>query len=414
MKIGIDFGTTNSAVAVLDEAGTARILELAPGEAVQRSVIHADPDGNVRFGNEAMRAYQASDLQGRFLRSLKAFLSHDVPKTTLGRQRLSYTEVVGAYVSFLVRETERVTGEKVTGAVVGRPVRFHDDPKRNDLAEGRLLEALEIAGIRDPHMQMEPVAAARRYEAGLSQDRTVLIGDFGGGTADFAVLKVGPSRRVREDRAEDVLAVTGVAKAGDALDGRFMDAFLMPWFGRGAVFRRPYTDEPEDWDHHLFHQILELYYLHQLRDSELERSLKQIQRRMDDPQVVRRLLHLVFDDLGYPMAWAIEGTKRALSSEEHALFRFEEFPFASLAIEQPVSRGAFAEASSGILAAYREAVSEALDTAGVRADEVDEAFLTGGTSQLPFVRQLFVDLLGPGKVSEANAFTSVCEGLALS
>lgn len=414
MKIGIDFGTTNSAVAVADASGTARILELRPGERVQRSAIHADPEGNVRFGNDALRSYQASDLQGRFFRSMKAFLSHDVPRTALGRKRMTYTEVIAAYLRFLVRETERVTGQRVTGAVVGRPVQFHDDPARNARAEGRLAEALEIAGIRDPQMQLEPVAAARRYEAGLTRDRTVLIGDFGGGTADFAVLRVGPSRRIRADRSEDVLATTGVARAGDALDARFMDAFLLPWFGKGSTYRRRYTGEQAEWTHPLLRQIRDLYYLHQLRDPEQERVLEEVQRRMDDPDVLRRLLHLVYDDLGYPMAWAIEGTKRELSASERAVFRFTEFPFRSLDIEQPVSLSGFADASARILSAYERAVHEALDQAGVGLGDVDEAFLTGGTSQLPFVRGLFEEMLGGDKLSEADAFTSVCEGLALS
>ncbi|MCB9683663.1 MAG: Hsp70 family protein [Alphaproteobacteria bacterium] len=413
MRIGIDFGTTNSAVAVLGPGGP-RLLELAPGERTQRTVIHASTEGEITFGNAAFRAYVEQDLSGRFLRSIKAFLSQDVPKTTLGRRRYAFTELISAYLRFLITGAERVTGESVTHVVVGRPVSFSNDVERDELALTRLQQAIADAGVGSVGLQLEPVAAAYRYELGLDRERIVLVGDFGGGTSDFAILRCGPERTASRDRLDDVLGTSGVAQAGDVLDGRFMDTFLMDAFGRGSTWVRPYRTEPEPWDHPVQRQIQRLYYLHLLRSRELQEGLDRLEPRMTDPTVVRRLRRLIFDDLGYPMAWAIEAAKRAFADGPAVTFRFDEFYSEALDLRRDVDLGTYEEGCAAVLDAYRGAIDEVLVRAGLTADDVDDVFLTGGTSQLPFVRGLFAERFGPGRLRSADAFTSVCEGLAVA
>ncbi|MEQ1568589.1 MAG: Hsp70 family protein [Myxococcota bacterium] len=411
MRIGIDFGTTNSAVAVRQPDGRPRIVELFPGERVQRTVIHASLDGPIRFGNAAFRAYVEEDLTGRFLRSLKAFLPADVPRTSLGGRRYEFSELIAAYLGFLIERTEEVLGDKVTEVVIGRPVVFHADPEKNALAERRLAGAARDAGIGAFGFQLEPVAAAHLYELGLDGPRTVLVGDFGGGTSDFAVFRAGPDRVAVRDRRPDVLATTGVAQAGDALDAEFMNLFLVESFGRDAWMRQPYTDALVQWEHPIHRQILKLYSLHLVRSPELQRGLERIEPRMVDPVVVRRLRKLVFDDLGYPMAWAIERTKRELSAAEVAPFTFDEFHNPALNLSRDVRRADYAAGCADLLRSYSAAIDRAIALADT---PIDDVFLTGGTSQLPFVRDLFVERFGADRIRGADAFTSVCEGLALS
>ena len=135
---------------------------------------------------------------------------------------------------------------------------------------------------------------------------------------------------------------------------------------------------------------------------------------MSDWTVIRRLQRLIFDDLGYPMAWAIERTKRAFSEQPTATFTFDEFYSDSLDICVNVERTAFAAHSEAILTSYREAVNLALERAGLKDRAINVVFLTGGTSQLPFIRHLFTARFGEEKLRSADSFTSVCEGLALS
>lgn len=412
MKLGIDFGTTNSAVAVRGPDGRARTLELLPGERTQRTVIHGSPDGVVTFGNAAFRAYLEHDLEGRFLRSIKAFLPQDVPKTSLCGRMLSFPELITAYLVFLRERVEAVLDEEVTEVTVGRPVRFHADPAKDQAAVERLTAAVEAAGIRDWHLQLEPVAAAHRYEQELDRERIVLVGDFGGGTSDFAILRVGPDRT--GDRLDDVLATSGVARAGDAIDGRFFDTFLLDHFGRGHRITPRYATASEPWDHPILRDIQRLYYLHLLRSDDLAHRLDYVERYLDDPVPIRRLRRLVFDDLGYPMAWSIEGTKRALSEAERADFRFDEFYHPALDLAFAVDRATFAAGCEALMTDYDGAIDEALGLAGLDDDGIDDVFLTGGTAQLPFLRDRFADRFGRDRLRSADAFTSVCEGLALS
>jgi hypothetical chaperone protein len=415
MRIGIDFGTTNSAVAVAHGDGTASLLELFPGEPLQRTVLHCDPSGVIRYGNAGFRQYVEEDLDGRLLRSLKAFLSADVPKTQLGGRLRTFDELIVLYLRFLIRRTEEVTGETVDDVVVGRPVHFNVDRSRDERARERLERAIQDAGITRYRLQLEPVAAALTYERTLTRQRNILVGDFGGGTADFAILRVGPERFGRTDRTGDVLATSGVAQAGDALDGRFMDVFLLDWFGRGAHYHEPYDKETwHPWNHPIQRRIQRLYYLHLLRDPALERRLEAVMPRMDDRHVVRRILRLVFDDLGYPMAWAIEQAKRRLSEEPTTLFRFDDFHSPTLDFATTVDRERFAAGSDAILEAYGDAVDEALASAGLDDTAIDDVFLTGGTSHLPFVRDLFARRFGHDRLRSGENMTSVALGLALT
>ncbi len=414
MKLGIDFGTTNSAVARLAPDGRPEIVELFPGERTQRTVIHASTEGQVTLGNRAFEAYLEADLTGRFLRSLKAFLPHDVPRTQFAGRQHSFPDLVAAYLRFLVDRAELVLGSPMTELVIGRPVAFHSDPDRNSAALSRLQQAIATAGIRNYRLQLEPVAAAWLHELSLTRERLLLVGDFGGGTADFAVLRAGPLRAGRPDRMGDVLGTAGVAEAGDALDGRFLDTFLMGAFGRGATWRPPDSVEPRLWYHPIQHQIQRLYYLHQLRTNDLRDSLWHVEPMMSDPAVVRRVRRLVFDDLGYPMAWAIEATKRELGAVPATTFHFREFFSDALNLEVPVERSAYAEGCQALLGQYDEAIGLCLGRAGLQAADIDDVFLTGGTSQLPFVRDLFTARFGVDKLRGGDSFTSVCEGLALS
>jgi hypothetical chaperone protein len=314
---------------------------------------------------------------------------------------------------FLIDGAERILDARVTDVVVGRPVRFHADPARDARAGDRLRQALDNAELNGCKLQLEPVAAAHSYERGLDSDRTVLVGDFGGGTADFAVLKVGPGR-VGGDRLKDVLGTAGVAQAGDVLDGRFMETYLMPYFGRGTPLIPKYSTAEEPWQHPVHRKIQRLYDLHRLRTDDLQRRLEALEPRMVDTRPIRRLRRLVFDDLGYPLAWAIEHSKRTLSDTSHTTFAFGDFFIEELDIHHPVDVDSFAEGCQEQLSAYRKATLDAVRTAGLTPDRVDDIFLTGGTSQLPFIRGLYADLFGAERIATADAFTSVCAGLALS
>ena len=198
------------------------------------------------------------------------------------------------------------------------------------------------------------------------------------------------------------------------MDGRFVDHFVrdhlgegVPWLPRLATVRQPF-------EHPVYTKLARLYDIHRLRDPELDRYLGWVEGRMDDATGIKRLRRLVFDDLGYPMAGAIERAKIDLCADPVATFHFEEFYRADLDLQFPVTREALADAVSDLLSAYDVAIDEVLKRSQLRDDDVDEVFLTGGTSQLPFLQQRFADRFGADSLRGSDVFTSVCEGLALS
>jgi hypothetical chaperone protein len=413
LRLGIDFGTTNSAVAVR-RGNRAELVPLSADEFTQRTVIHCPIEGGPLFGNEAFKSYIDQDLTGRFLRSLKSFLSQDVPPTTIDGKRYEFVDLIARYITFLIERSVAVLGEKPDEIVMGRPVNFASNQVDSDKAERTLAEALRRAGVTNYRFQLEPVAAAHKYESTASNEHLVLVGDFGGGTSDFAILRVGPERRQLNDRTPDILAVDGVAKAGDHIDGHFMDCFLLEAFGKNAPFRKRYTNEIDLWKSPVHQQIKRLFKLHRMRAEPLDRGLKFMQTRLVNPVFAERLHRLIFDDLGYPLAWQIEESKKALSASPSTTFQFHEFYSDRLNFETTVGLTEFADSCAATVHEYDAAVSRTLAMAGVQESDIDSVFLTGGTSQLPFLRASFAVRFGEEKISSSDALTSVCIGLALS
>ena len=145
-------------------------------------------------------------------------------------------QLIGILLGRLREEAEAALGEPVTAAVVGRPVRFVGaaDAEDEALALTRLRAALTNAGFRSVRFEYEPIGAARHYERGLERDELLLIGDFGGGTSDFSLLRVGPV--ARGGGAGSILGNAGVDVAGDAFDGKIVRHCVAPLLGRGAEF----------------------------------------------------------------------------------------------------------------------------------------------------------------------------------
>src|SRR4029077_18740350 len=130
----------------------------------------------------------------------------------------------------LRKHAEKQFETPIRRAVVGRPVRFvgaatEDD---DDFAVMRLREAFKIAGFEHVDFELEPVAAAYSYESTLDHDELILIGDFGGGTSDFSLLRVGPGARKRINGKRELLGYSGVGLAGDAFDARIVRKLVSP------------------------------------------------------------------------------------------------------------------------------------------------------------------------------------------
>jgi hypothetical chaperone protein len=419
--IGLDFGTTNSAVAWAAPERAPVLARFASRDgplATFRSVLYFDrEDGSgpvsSHAGPAAIERYLDSEEKaGRLIQSLKSFLASRLFRSTaiFGRSyRLE--DLITMLLRALREEAEAELGVAVEHAVVGRPVHFVRAGGEDDetLALARLGAALRSASFREVRFEYEPVGAAYHFESTLDRDALILIGDFGGGTSDFSLLRVGPSRRGAKRRADGILGHAGVGVAGDAFDGKLVRSLVAPHLGRGAEFRSTFGRvlPVPAW---IYTQLERWHHVSFLKSRKTLQILLDLRRETLEPEKLANLLHLVQRDLGFLLFRAVEETKRALSEQEVTLFRFEH---EDLVIEEEVTRGRFEGWIAEELASLANAVDELMARTEIEPARVEHVFLTGGSSFVPAVRRIFEERFGTEKLRFGGEFTSVASGLAL-
>ena len=232
--LGIDFGTSNSAMAWADARGTARLIPLE-GTAVSMptAVFYNSEDSSTHFGRDAVAQYLAG-TEGRLMRSLKSLLGSPLllETTVVNHQQISFLEIVATFLAEMRERAAQSLGVAPTKVVMGRPVHFVDDDLERDAqAQEALLQAAQAVGFRQVSFQLEPIAAALDYERRLDSERVVLVVDLGGGTSDFTVVRLGPQRMKLANRAGDVLATAGVHIGGTDFDHKLSLEQVMPLLG---------------------------------------------------------------------------------------------------------------------------------------------------------------------------------------
>jgi hypothetical chaperone protein len=420
---GIDFGTTNSAIALAEGDGPARLARFARGggktTATFRSVVYfersrAGKAPRELAGPRAIARYLAVDEPGRLVQSLKSFLAaRDFAATRIFEREYRLEALIAVLLRELLAEAERELGPVRAPVVVGRPVRFVSAraPEDEELALARLRAAFATAGLPEIVFEYEPVAAAYHYERELDRDELILIGDFGGGTSDFSLLRVGPAaRRARaSDPARGVLGNAGVPVAGDVFDGRIVNAAVAPALGLGSEFRSIFgTVLPVPrW---IYGHLERWHHLSFLRTPRTLQLLFDLQRDALEPARLDALLHVVRADLGFPLHRSVERAKLALSREEVARLRFAHDP---VKIDAALARSDFEHWIAPELEAIGHCVDGLLAEAAVAPAHVDRVFLTGGSSLVPAVRALFASRFGAERVRSGDELVSVASGLAL-
>lgn len=419
--IGVDFGTTNSSVARATSSGK---IELAPfsfkGDLTHayRSLLYFEQVREhgvnaVRSwtGPEGIERYLAADSKGRLIQSLKSFLSsRTLQKTDVYGRRDTLEGLIARILKDLREKAESHFGTKITNAVVGRPVRFvgAEREEDNDYAEARLRQAFHIAGYQSVEFELEPVAAARYYESTLDHDELILIGDFGGGTSDFSLIQVGPTIRGRGRRPSDLRGSAGVGIAGDAFDAKIVRHLVAPALGAGSQMRSMHKILPVPaW---IYAKLEHWHHLSLLKSRDVINLLRSVHVDALEPDKIAALLHLIREDLGYQLHQSVQAVKCDLSNNHVSRFRFFD---GSLDLEVLVDRTSFEDWISEELQQIETCVDSVLSSTGVRPQDVDTVFLTGGTSFVPAVKKIFETRFGASRIRVGNQFTSVACGLAV-
>ncbi len=409
----IDFGTSNSAVAACLEDGQVQVARFASHEGekayIPTLLFYQRGQKQLYTGFSAIENYLESGMDGRLIQSIKAFLpSKSFKGTTINNRLLSIEQLIAAYLRQLMGNAEKALGQKLEGPVIlGRPARFSTDPELEALAHQRLLDAAELAGLKDIQFLIEPVAAALSYEASLASDHRVLVADLGGGTSDFTVMQVGPSFKRQVDRQKTILGSGGLSVAGDAFDAEIVRHKLFPLLGHGSTYQT--LTGPAQLPKWFYSKLLKWNQVSLLKDRKTMEFLERAQKGNSSPEGMAALLQIVSEDLGYVMYQAVEGAKRAVGEQEVVPIENETF---ALPIKTTMNRSEFVTATANCVEQISATASEVLKQAQTQPSEIDAVFMTGGTSLVKEVRGWFAGTFGGEKLMDRSTFTSVVDGLA--
>ena len=400
--IGIDFGTTNSAVGLCGSGDEAELLSLG-GQPTCRTVLYFDPDGQLHAGAAAIARYLEREGEGRLVQSIKSHLaSRTFARTRIGNRAWTLEELVAAFLRALRGAANANLGAR---AVIGRPVRYWgaagDDDDRRALA--RMTRAAQLAGFTEIEFVYEPVAAAREYARRVTERQRVLIADFGGGTSDFSILEIEPGRPPR------VLASAGVGIGGDSFDARIIDQAIAPMVGKSSTYRDAFGAETPvpAW---LFSRLRRWHLLSFLKERKTMHLLETIAGGADDPAPIERLIAIVSDDLGLALHQAVERLKIGLGEREHEALRFERPP---VSLGRVIARAAFDDWIGRELERLAATIDAALERAGISGGAIDCVFATGGSSLVPAISRLLGARFPGARLVGGAELTSVASGLAL-
>src|ERR1700677_5157784 len=419
--IGIDFGTTNSSIACVDGSGQVQLAKfpyLGSLTDSYRSLLYLqqvkEGGGNILkswTGPEGIEHYLSAEATGRLIQSLKTYLtSRTLQGTEVFGRRYTLEDLIGRILRDLRERAEHQFGNKISSAVVGRPVHFAGAEKEEDdrYAEARLKSAMELAGFESVEFEMEPVAAAHYYESLLDHDELILIGDFGGGTSDFSLIHVGPTVRRRGSASEAIVGNAGLGIAGDAFDAKIIRNLVSPALGAGSQLRS--LDKILTVPNWVYIRLERWHHLSLLRAKDVLDMLTGVRAQSLEPEKIGALIHFIKWDLGFHLHRAVQKVKCDLSNNSVTQFRFSD-GFVDLV--EDVERTSFEAWISEELEQIADCVDSLLSCAGVLPKDVDMVFLTGGSSFVPALRGIFETRFGEARIRGGNEFTSVASGLAL-
>ncbi|MFT3913597.1 MAG: Hsp70 family protein [Anaeromyxobacteraceae bacterium] len=406
----VDFGTSNSLLAAASAERTFPPVPLDPDASdptVLRSILCFPDEGGAFVGAAALAAYVEHGGEARLLRSVKHHLGSKNFRGTVVRGRMVSAEDLVAHLLRTMRErADRHLGVEVRRALLGRPVHFQGED--DAFAEGRLRRAAEAAGFEEVRFLPEPVAAARAFGAATAREELALVGDFGGGTSDFTVLRLAPG----DAAGGEVLAVGGVGIAGDALDASIMRERVSRHFGAEVQYRVPFGKNVLTMPSGVMSHLLSPAHLSMLQRRDVASFLDDVRRwslGADDQRRMDQLRVLVEDTQGFALFEAIEQAKRAVSEAEKTVVRFE---YADIDVREPLTRRAFEQGSQREVDAILACLDATLADAGVAPGDVTVVCCTGGTARVPRIAAELRRRLPAARIEQFKGFHAVVEGLA--
>ena len=406
---GLDFGTSNTTLAVARGNEAARLLALEDGKPTIPSVIFFDFEKNREvFGRAAIADYIAGN-DGRMMRSLKSILGSTLAeeKVRIQKRTLSYLQIIGTFVAATKHRAEADIGEEFDSVVVGRPVHYvDDDPLADAKAQQQMDATVRAKGFKHIAFQFEPIAAALDYEQQVTREEIGLVVDLGGGTSDFSIVRVSPQRARAADRQSDILSTAGVHVGGTDFDRHLSLKAVMPELG----YQTPTADGKRPLPSGPYVDLATWHRINQLYDQAMLRQLRQTEKEARDPERVEKMISIVAHREGHRLAGDVEDAKIALTDADKAELAFNG---EEVALHPVITRAKFETAIGRDMDRIHDKLREVVAIAGLTADRIDTMILTGGSTRIPAIRTRLHAHFPKARFVDTDAFGSVGLGLAL-
>jgi hypothetical chaperone protein len=407
VSCGIDFGTSNSSVAVAGN-GSVELVLIEEGSATIPSAIFFPADHTpAHFGRDAVRNF-LSRREGRLMRSLKRVLGTSVMKhgTMVNGKVLRFERIISSFLNHLRTTTNTFVGQEIENVVMGRPVHFVDnDNSADSRAEDELRRIAMMTGFKNVHFQFEPIAAAFAHEINVSGEKLAVIADIGGGTSDFTVIRISSAYVNKADRTSDILANTGVRVGGNDFDKELSLAVVFPELGYASTYGAKRLEVPLKY----YHDLAEWSKVNFLYTPKVTVHVRELLHESHDKPRFSRLLKILEQESGHAVLAAAEDTKLSLTTEP---VYNAQFPFLEPGFSIPVSREKFEESIHNEITSIETSILECVRNAGVTTPDIQLVILTGGSTEVPIVQSSLRRIFPNATVSDQNKLSSVGLGLA--
>ncbi len=405
----IDFGTTNSVVGI-NNNGKIEMIPLGNNSLETKTVLfYSFEDKNFYVGDKAREELERETL-GRYLVALKSFLgSAENIETTLGTTTYLLNDLISIILRRFKRVLEEHTGQSIENVVLGRPVRFNDDDDLLDQqAEDRLKAAALQAGFKEVAFQYEPIAAALSYEQNISKEELILVADIGGGTTDYTVIRVGGEDALGIDRKEDILATHGTYVGGNSFDSEIIKNFVVQHLGKGSLYKN--MGKEMEIGPALYSDFSEWHKFQKMYDIKVLNSIEKFIFMAYDKEKIGRLLELIKEGLYFSFSEKIIDAKVDLSFNSATKIEMNMFdsPF-----EESLEREAFDAVIEHHTQKIKTTLDEIMSMANIGHEQIDRVFLTGGSTLVPAVKNIYKTIFSEDKLVHTDVFSSVGYGLAI-
>ena len=439
LRIGLDFGTSNSGVAISD-GSRIRILPLDPHNIlpeVVKTILYITRDQQYYIGQEAVQLYYRHNINrvrryikkwageidyvgselhyvrdtfvyvdelkpGRILQYLKTALrkagaARGYDGTQVFERYYQIDELITLYLRTLKKRSEEILHEEIDGVTLGRPVKFSESPEMDRQAEEILRQAAHGAGFKQVEFELEPVAAAIYFEKTLEKPQNALIFDFGGGTLDIAIMRIG------NPRSRHLFSSGGIDIAGSDFDRAIIQKRLLPYFGIEQASHIPDILE-------LIQAVPDWIALPDLSTPQNRYNLEQAIKKRVAPARMKTLQALIFNDLAFSFYDQVESAKIALSQHGATVI---ELVGMDVNLWELYTRYQFEKDIREYQVRIEKVLLDTIIASGLEPDQIDVVVKTGGSSNIPVFSNVLQSLFTAERVRATDPFSSVAAGLAI-